>query len=63
MDDSFSGDTGSLGDKLSGTSVVSDAVERQRTSHSRIVIDQDVALLKINVRVMIIFVFHPFITF
>ena len=48
--------------KLSGTSV-SDAVETKRTSHSRIVRDRDVALLKINVRVTIIFVFHPFITF
>ena len=56
MDDSFSGDTGSLGDKLSGTSVVSDAVERRRTSHSRIVLGRDVALLKKDDRVTIIFV-------
>ena len=63
MDDSFARDTGSLGDKLSGTSVVSDAVERWRTSYSRIVLGRDVALLKKDDRVIIIFAFHPFITF
>ena len=42
--DSFSGDTGSLGDSLSGTSEVSETVELRGYSHSRLVRARDVAL-------------------
>ena len=42
--DSFSGDTGSLDDRLSGTSEVSETVELRGYSHSRLVRARDVAL-------------------